>query len=289
MKVYQRKTQKVMDEAQYQAGLLSFLYETFLGRLLLKTVITTPIFSILSSFGNQSRRSAKKIPKFIETYQIEMADYQETTYDSFNDFFIRQLKPTARTIATEPRALIAPADGRLLAYSISPDLTFMVKGQPYSIGSLLQNDELSQEYAKGLCLVLRLAVTDYHRYHYLDDGQIGEQRSIKGRLHTVSPISLGKHQVYAENSRHWSVLETTNFGKVTQVEVGALLVGRITNHPLTTFKRGQEKGYFSYGGSTIILLFKENQVTIAPDIWEWSQKGVESLLSFGEKMGECLK
>lgn len=289
MKIYHRQSGQVMEEGQYQEELLAFLYKTILGRILLKSFISTPLFSIIYSWSNKSRQSIKKIPAFIKTYQIDMSDYQVTTYQSFDDFFTRQLKPTARAVDADPKALIAPADARFLAYPIGSDLTFLVKGQRYSVESLLQNADLSREYADGLCLVFRLAVTDYHRYHYIDGGSVGAASVIKGRLHTVSPISLGNYQVYAENSRQWTVLNTTNFGKVTQVEVGALLVGRITNHPVETFHRGQEKGYFSYGGSTIIVLIKKNQVMIDPDLKEWSQKGIESYVRFGEKIGECVK
>lgn len=285
MQVYNRKKQTVETEEQYQAGLLHFLYETKIGRILLKLFISTPLFSKMYAFKVNSSYSKKKIAPFIQRYTIDMNQFKAEHYPSFNDFFIRQLKPDLRSFSTEKKVLCSPADARLQIYPISENLVFNMKNSYYSVDSLIRDEQLSQEYKNGLCLVFRLTVTDYHRYCYFDNGTLKKSWPIAGRLHTVSPISFKTHQVYAENSRICSLLKTENFGEVIQIEVGALLVGRITNHPCEAFQRGDEKGYFSYGGSTIILLFKEEEIQMDQDLLEWTQKGVECSIQLGEKIG----
>ncbi|MGC6768133.1 phosphatidylserine decarboxylase [Enterococcus sp. LJL51] len=285
IQIYDRQHKQLREERQYQAGLLKFLYGTLSGRILLKLFISTPLFSRFYAFSVKSRRSKKKILPFIERYQIDMSEFQEEDYPNFDAFFTRRIKPEARGFSPQPAELCAPADARLMAYPITDDLTFTVKNSQYSVQSLLKNDQLAEKYRKGCCLVFRLTVTDYHRYCYIDEGRTKESQKVKGRLHTVSPISLAAHEVYAENSRVWTVLATENFGEVVQVEVGALLVGRITNHSKKNFSRGEEKGYFSYGGSTIILLFKEGQITVDSELWQWTQRGVECTVKLGEKIG----
>ena len=291
VQVYDRKKGRVQQEEQYQAGLLHFLYETVLGRILLKLVISTRLFSKLYAVSVLSAGSTKKIQPFIDRYQLQMSDFEEKTYTSFNDFFIRKLKPDRRPFSLKERDLCSPADARVQVFPISEDLMLNIKNSRYSVASLLgQEEQLSPEYQKGTCVVLRLTVTDYHRYVYFDEGRLKASWPVLGCLHTVSPISLERRPVYVENSRVCSVLETKHFGEVIQIEVGALLVGRITNHPLETFQRGDEKGYFSYGGSTIILLFKEGHLQVDQDIWAWSQQEVESMVRLGEKIGvgkEC--
>lgn len=118
---------------------------------------------------------------------------------------------------------------------------------------------LAAEFDGGLCLVFRLCVDNYHRYHYFDDGSKGRNVFIPGRLHTVRPIALRNLPAFVENSREYTVMDTVNFGRAIQMEVGAMLVGKIANnHEEHEFKRGEEKGCFLYGGSTVILLLKRN-------------------------------
>jgi phosphatidylserine decarboxylase len=151
---------------------------------------------------------------------------------------------------------------------------------------LINNEELAAEYIGGICLIFRLTVDDYHRYCYFDNGTKGNNTFIKGVLHTVNPIALGKYNIYKRNSREYTVLETENFGKAVQDEVGALLVGRIKNlHQTHTFKRGEEKGMFEFGGSTVVLLLKNNTAVIDDDIINNTKANIETVVRMGEVIG----
>lgn len=173
-----------------------------------------------------------------------------------------------------------------MVYEIDDDLKMNIKNSIYTVGELLNDEKLSREYKNGTCLIFRLTVDDYHRYCFIDDGSLKYRKVINGRLHTVGPISSKRYKVYSENNREYSVLKTRNFGKVIQIEVGALLVGKIKNHSIKVFKKGDEKGYFCFGGSTIVLLFKEKVIKMDEDILEYSKAGIETKIKMGEKIGE---
>ena len=180
--------------------------------------------------------------------------------------------------------MISIADSKLLVYNISEDLKFKVKNAIYDIEDIVENLEIAKQYMDGYCMVFRLGVNDYHRYIYLDDGELVSNYRINGVLHTVRSISE-KYHAFSRNSREVSVLKTKRMGDVVQVEVGALLVGTIKNNYLSDFVKGEEKGCFEYGGSTSILLLKKDSVHIDKDIIEYSQKGIETKVSIGEKIG----
>jgi phosphatidylserine decarboxylase len=135
-----------------------------------------------------------------------------------------------------------------------------------------------------LCLVFRLGVNDYHRYIFIDNGEMVENYKIAGELHTVRSISE-KYNVFSRNSREISILRTEHIGDVAQIEVGALLVGAIKNNEKEQFVKGEEKGYFEYGGSTIVLLFEEGRISLDEDIIEQSKLGIETKVSIGERIG----
>ena len=266
MKYYDRKSKKIKDIKDQKA--LIFLYKTIIGRLILK-VITLPIISKLSGLFFNSKLSKIYINKFIKKNNIKMNEYKEKQYKSFNDFFTRNVKNYKRNQKSKQKELISICDSKLMVYEISNSLTINVKNSKYTIESLIQK-EVSKSYQKGKCLVFRLSVDDYHRYHSFDDLEIKETYKIKGKLHTVNPICYDKYKVFSENQR----------------EVGALNVGKIHNNQKTKLQRYEEKGYFSFGGSTIILLFKQNVIEIDKDILENSKKEIETKIFYGDVIGE---
>ena len=183
-------------------------------------------------------------------------------------------------------ALISPCDGKVLAYTINDDLTLKIKDSYYSIDTLV-NESIMEEYKGGSALVFRLSTDNYHRYCYIDSGTKGKNYHIKGVFHTVQPISLKNYNFFKTNSREYTILNTNNFDKVIQVEVGALMVGRIkNNHEEYEYKKGEEKGYFEFGGSTIVLLFKKGVITLDNDILENSKENIETIVKYGEKIGK---
>lgn len=283
MNIYNRKTKEYEETAQYGGSLLEILYNHVVGRVLLKVVIH-PIFSRIYGGYNNSSFSKGRIEPFAQKYGISPEDYEKRDYASFNDFFSRRIKTGRRPVDMCPGSLVAPADSKLLVYPIREDSLIRVKGVDYTLQELVADRVDMHSYAGGYCLVFRLAMDDYHRYAFVDHGNVQQSFSIKGRLHTVSSLSAG-HKVYRENSRVVNVLDTENFGQLIYIEVGALLVGRIVNHPIQSFQKGMEKGYFQLGGSTIILLLQKDCIHLDEDIIRVCDDGVEVKVQLGEKIG----
>ena len=283
MRIYDRKTKEYEEITQYGQGTLKFLYGNFFGRLLLRIVVS-PSVSRLYGRINSGRGSRKKIPEFIESNKIKIEDFEDREYSSFNDFFTRKLREGARLIDPNENRLISPADAKLLVYDIEDGLRMNIKGRTYSVEEIAPGIPNLNEYSGGKCLVYRLCMDDYHRYCYIDDGSLKETRVIKGKLHTVSPLSK-EYKIYKENYRIVSVLSTNHFGDVIHIEVGALLVGKIVNVLVNDFKKGEEKGFFEPGGSTIVQLFKKDTVMIDEDIVKQSVDNTETKVLFGEGVG----
>ena len=182
-------------------------------------------------------------------------------------------------------SFIAPCDGLLSAYHIHDGLVIPVKQSEYSIYDLVKNKRIADMYKNGICLVFRLCVDHYHRYCYPDSGIKSQNVHIKGILHTVRPIALRKDPVFTENSREYTLIKTQNFGTVLMMEVGAMLVGRICNlHEKQEVCKGQEKGYFEYGGSTVILLVKKGKVTLPDILFDATDSGYEIPVKMGERI-----
>ena len=268
-----------------ESAALRFFYHTAPGRLLLRPLICRPVSQLVGLFM-RSPLSRPLIAPFARKNGIDLSDYVTDRYDSFHAFFIRQIRPELRPVDPDPAALIAPCDGYLTAWPIQGDTVLPVKQSRYTIPSLLGSDEAARPYAGGLCLVFRLCAEHYHHYCYLDDGVKGNNRFLPGRLHTVRPIALEQLPVFIQNCREYTRLDTAHFGPVTQVEVGALLVGRIHNlHGAGPIRRGQEKGMFYFGGSTIILLLEPGRARLDPALLAASARGEETLVRLGQRIG----
>lgn len=285
VKVYDRKANTFYTEEQYGEKQLKLLYHTIPGRILLKLYFSTGLYSAIHALSENTKKSAEKIPAFIEKNHIRMEDFEKSEYGSFGEFFIRKIKTGARPIAAEEEALIAPADAKLLVYPIDENTMLSVKGHRYSVEEIVKSKELAEAYKGGLCLVFRLSVDDYHRYCFIDEGKILSKKQIKGQLHTVSSLSEA-YKIYAENQREYALLETKHFGQMIQMEVGAMQVGKIVNYPVEHFERGTEKGYFEFGGSTIILLLRADTATIESDILKMSEQKIETKVRYGERIGK---
>lgn len=273
------------DAPNSQDRCLQRLYGTTAGRALLK-VLTAPFLSKVVGSFLSTRASCVFISPFIRKNGIDMSQFAETEYRSYNAFFSRKIRPDARKVDMDPRHLISPCDSKLTVLPIREDGYFTIKNTPYTSESLLKNRELAQGYAGGTVLIFRLTVDDYHRYCYAFDGEKGENVPIPGVLHTVNPIANDYYPIYKENSREYCVIHSQVFGDVIVMEVGALLVGKIVNHPsVGTVSRGQEKGYFQFGGSTVVMMLKAGAARIDADILENSAAGIETVVRFGEKIG----
>lgn len=270
-----------------QDQLLKKLYGTSMGRCALK-ILVSPFVSKLGGLYMSSPLSKRHIRSFIVNNDIDMSQYEEKKYRSYNDFFTRRIKEGQRPFADDKNLLMAPADSKLTCYHITPDALFHIKGTAYRLKDLLADEKLAAEYDQGTCLIFRLAVDDYHRYSYIDDGQIVARKYIPGVFHTVNPLANDYYPIYKTNSREYTVIDTVNFGKVIQMEVGAMMVGKIVNYDHQMAYKGREKGYFEFGGSTVVLFFKERTVEIDQDILDNSMQDIETRVKLGETIGHKL-
>lgn len=264
---------------------VNFLYHTPPGRALLRLLICPGVSKALGAFLDTGV-SRHLVSPFVKSTKLDLSDYPQVSYRSFNDFFTRRVKEGRRPIDKTADTLVAPCDGKLTVYPITEDAVFSIKHSSYALKDLLRDEALAKEFEGGTCLIFRLTPDDFHRYSFMDDGRILSSSIIPGVLHTVRPIAFRRYPVYLENAREYAVLETANFGKVIQMEVGALFVGRIVNHPLTTFVRGQEKGKFEFGGSTILLLLQKDAAVIDEELLENTRQNKESIVRLGSTIGK---
>lgn len=264
-------------------AMLRFLYRRALGRCLLRLLISRPLSKAAGAYLS-SRFSKWHIKKFVRNNSINLNDFESDNFRSFNDCFCRKIKDGKRPLE---QGLISPCDGLLSVYNIENGLVLPIKQSEYSVADLLEDDELAREFDGGTVLVFRLCVNHYHRYSYFDDGVKGENKFIKGCLHTVRPIALSRYPVFMQNCREMTVMETANFGKAVQIEVGAMLVGKIANlHGSGPIKRGEEKGMFLYGGSTVVLLLQKDAAKLPDELYENTRLGLETPVRMGQKIGE---
>ena len=273
----------VTDETQDKA--LELLYHTAPGRAALKLLVQ-PWVSALGGAVLEHPLSTVLIPPFIRHYHIDLSQYEKETYRSYNAFFTRQIRPSARPVDKTPEALISPCDAKLTVYPIAPDSTFPIKHSRYRVSDLLGCSRLAKGFAGGQCLIFRLTVEDYHRYCYPDDGVKSKNRLLGSELHTVNPIALEGYNIYKRNCRSACLLNTAHFGRIAMIEVGALMVGKIVNyHGAGPVRRGQEKGMFRFGGSTVVVLLEKDAAVLDGDILQNSAEGVETAVHYGERIG----
>ncbi|MBN1050478.1 MULTISPECIES: phosphatidylserine decarboxylase [unclassified Clostridium] len=291
IKVYNRITNEYEEENVAGKKFIKWTYETPVGKSITELIAKRKIFSKFYGKFCDTKCSAKKIPDFVRDFNIDMniAEKNISEFNSFNDFFVRNLTSTSRPIDYNEDIFISPGDGRITVYdNIDLDNIVQVKGLTYSLRELIKNDEISERYKDGICIILRLCPTDYHRFHFVDSGIPCETHKIKGHYYSVNPIALNSiPKLFCENKREWCIFKSENFGDVLTVEVGATCVGSIiqTYEPNKKVKKGDEKGYFKFGGSTTILFLEKDKVKIDDDILEQSKQGYECKVLFGETIG----
>ena len=319
--IIERKTGRLIQEEEYGQKAIYFLYHHFLGRLLLKMIFARPYFSFLRGLYYNSFLSKKDIAPFVEKYGLSK-ELLKKNYQSFGAFFSRKEAVNLREAGKEntkengeawkeklrekgqarKQAFYATASGKLLAYKIDQEgqiiflgsenngesnlLPLEIKGNFYSIEKILK--ARCPEFLKGgTLLVFRLSLPDYHRYIFPARGRILRTKKIKGRLDSVRK-EAAHFKAFSENKREISLLELEGMGKILHVEVGAMLVGHIHNHRANQlpfrFAAGEEKGYFSLGGSTIVEMLSD-KIMIDEDLFENTNKGLETKLEIGERIG----
>ncbi|KYH34699.1 phosphatidylserine decarboxylase proenzyme [Clostridium tepidiprofundi DSM 19306] len=288
----ERATGKRKKEIVAGDRFLRWIYDTKVGNAILETLVKKKVFSVIYGKFQDFSFSRKKIKAFIQDFQIDMSEAEREhayEYSNFNDFFTRKLKKKSRPISMNVEHLISPADGRVLAYeNIDKDKVIQVKGSYYKLRDLLYDDNIANEYDKGVCIVIRLCPSDYHRFHFPDSGTAYESKKIKGQYYSVNPIALNKIvDLYCQNKREITLFESDNFGEMILCEVGATCVGSIiqTYNAGQHVEKGEEKGYFKFGGSTVILFLKSGQIKIDEDICANTKLGIETKVNMGERLG----
>lgn len=244
-----------------QDRLLSLLYGTAAGRILLRPLVS-PCFSRLGGWLLNTRLSSLAVKPFVRANRIDLSMCETQKFSSYNAFFTRKLRPDARPLDPDPKAWISPCDARLSVFPVTRDGRVVVKHTPYTLGELLQDPKLAKRFEGGMLWLYRLCVEDYHRYIYPDHGFKSPNVHIPGVFHTVNPIANDQYPIYKKNTREYCLLKTQQFGTVLMMEVGAMLVGKIENRKkgAAWVKRGEEKGNFAFGGSTILLVTQAGRV-----------------------------
>lgn len=265
--------------------MLRFLYGTVLGRMLLKLLVQPRVSKAVGCFLS-SHLSAGLIPHYMKKWEIDMKDIEipESGFSSFNDFFTRKKK--VKYDDAKKGCLQSPCDGLMSLVKIRRNIVFDIKNTKFSLEDLLRDRKLVEKFRNGSALIFRLTPADYHRYYYGTCGRVLCHRKIQGKLHCVRPVALRRVPVFAQNTREYEIIETKEFGTIVQMEVGALLVGKIHNYErlreMANIEAGMEKGYFEFGGSTIILLFQKNTVCLHEKLYGRSNDNGEIRVSAGE-------
>lgn len=287
-----RKTGEKKKEVVAGDRFLRWIYDTKSGNILLEMLVKKKIFSSIYGKFQDIPWSRRKIKKFVEILSIDMTEAQQENihgYKSFNDFFARRLKQEARPISKNVDHLISAADGRVLAYeNMDRHRVIQVKGSLYKLEDLFQDREMALAYEGGTCIVIRLCPADYHRFHFPDSGVPEISKRIKGQYYSVNPMALRRvTEIYCQNKREITLFQSDHFGEIVLMEVGATCVGSIvqTYGPQQHVDKGGEKGYFKFGGSTVMMFLKANKVKIDEDILYNTKKGIETKVNMGEPLG----
>ena len=290
---FNRSKGTVETERVYGENWLKLIYDNPFGKLLLWAAVKKSWFSRWYGWRMSQPASKARIRPFIRKYKLDEEEFDSDPegFRSFNEFFSRKLKPDARPIEQANAVAVFPADGRHLGVQdLSANLGFYVKGQKFDLPKLFQSDELAGRFRKGSLIISRLCPVDYHRFHAPVSGKISEARLINGSLLSVNPIALRKRlSVFWENKRYLCMIDSDYHGKVAQFIVGATCVGSAT----FTFsqnqrvKKGEELGYFSFGGSSVLTLFEKDKLRISEDVQQHSQANIETYAKMGEEMGRA--
>ncbi len=289
-----RRDGEVKTETIYGERPLRWVYGNPLGRLAQWLLVRRWIFSMWYGRRMDVVSSRVRIRPFIEQYGLDESEFDELVdeYNSFNEFFFRKLKPGARPVDPATDSVVFPADGRHLAFAdITAETSFFVKGQSFDLARFLGDTGLAKRYEGGSILLSRLCPVDYHRFHFPCSGQAGIPRFINGWLYSVNPIALiTRPSILWENKRVVTPIESPALGQVQFVEIGATMVGSIrqTYMPGETVAKGEEKGYFAFGGSSVAVLFEKGRVKFDADLLENTANGIETYARIGESMGQAI-
>lgn len=295
---FNRQKQEMETEKVYGAKAVEWLYQSSTGRSVSDYLVRAPISQIYGDMQSSSW-SKRKVKPFIKNFSIKMEEFlpeegmtEADPYSSFNNFFIRRFRPGQRSFVEDSQVMPAFCEARYFGYDqIDDRVKVPVKGQFLRAKDLLANEKWDETFYGGPLMIARLCPVDYHRFHFPDDGKIIDAYPVPGLLHSVNPIAIKeKPDLFFTNERFVTILETANFGKIAYIEVGAICVGKIVQSRAMTgsFKRGEEKGYFLFGGSTVVILGEKGLWQPDELILESTLKGVEVYQHLGTPLAKRL-
>lgn len=277
----------LVQEKNSHHATLSFLYTSPLGKII-RPLLATQWAARCAGWYYDSSLSKRAIQPFIDAYSIPMDDYliPPKGFTSFNDFFTRKLKADTRLQSSSP--LTCPTDGKVFVIpELSATSSFYIKDIPFNLETFLGNKQRARDYEGGTLCIIRLAPYDYHRFHFPINCIPSSPQQITGSYESVNPLVYKQGIMpLTTNERQVINLSTNEYSDVKMIVIGAMFVGTITTTYIPDIgqSKGSEAGYFSFGGSSIVLLFKKNKVTLRKDIIEHSQQGYETALYMGESL-----
>jgi phosphatidylserine decarboxylase len=288
-----RSTGEVVEDAVFAESMLRWFYENPFGWWVFNVFLNNKPFCDLYGRRMDAAKSAQRIQPFVDQFKIDVSEAEHPigAYANFNAFFERKLRPGSRVFDPDPASLTAAGDGKLLVYPLlEDDVELPIKGTACSPAALLADSELATRFRGGAAMVLRLAPYDYHRFHFPDSGSAGAARQVPGGYHSVNPIALARvPDLFCRNKRAVTLLESDHCGTVAIIEVGAITIGTIVQtYAPGRVERGQEKGCFRYGGSTVVLLFEAGKIAFDQDLVSDSAQGLEVAVLAGTSIGRAL-
>jgi phosphatidylserine decarboxylase len=286
---YDRQSGRLCEEIVMGEGAIRWAYQTLSGKMFSRFIFGNALLSRLLGWFFDSSLSRDQIMKTIINLQIDENEFLEVSgsFKSFNSFFTRKLKADARPFSVDKKIIVSPADGRVLVY---PDATknslIDIKGMKDRVANFVGQTSLEKEFDECSIIVVRLCPSDYHRYHFPCDGVVSESGACVGAYHSVNPFALdAEENIFCKNKREYTIC-TTDHGKFIMAEVGAFgVAGIIQTYKNDSFSKMDEKGYFKFGGSTVVLVFPKSMVQFSDDLIEQSAAGYETLLHVGETIG----
>jgi len=241
--------------------------------------------------------SQKQIKSFVETYGINMKDFDPSDisrYGTFEDFFVRRHAKGSRPIHEPDNtgSAVVVADSRVVAYeTVAETKQLWIKGADFSITNLVMDTLLGAQFDGAAVASFRLSPQDYHRYHSPVKGRVKLFRSMPGDYYQVDAIALhSKVDILTRNARDYVVIETDEFGDVLFVAIGATEVGTVNMHekwrkPGTEIQKGEELGIFQFGGSSIIVAFEKGRILFDKDLLDLSKNRIQVSVEVGMSLG----
>jgi phosphatidylserine decarboxylase len=295
IKYFDRADKMLKTERVYADAFLYWLYNSKIGSMANHLVFRQKYISQLYGWINKQWPSKNKIEPFIQKMKVNEDELicPIEDFKSFNDFFMREIDLSKRHINPSPHVCISPVDGKLLAYqTLEPDMPFRIKRNEFNLRSFLCDKTLADKYSEGSMVVSRLCLKDYHHFHFPVSGFSGKAISIKGKYYVSGPYNLRKLiPFFSENYRMLTIFYSDHFGQIVIVEIGAFTVGSIqqTFPSMQRVAKGDRKGYFEMGGSTVVLLFKKGRIELDTDLCANTKNDIETYVLMGDSIGSTFK